>query len=61
MDNFALPQKVSITFAQKVYGSLAFDFIDDFKYDTKEYFDAEAQNLDFSQNQQAAEIINDWV
>ncbi|XP_013141070.1 PREDICTED: antichymotrypsin-2-like [Papilio polytes] len=61
LDNFALPQKVSITFAQKVYGSLDFDFIDDFKYDTKEYFDAEAQNLDFSQNQQAAEIINDWA
>ncbi|KPI97991.1 Serine protease inhibitor 3/4 [Papilio xuthus] len=61
LDNFESSNNVTITLAQKVFGSLVFQFIEDFKYDTKEYFDAEAQNLDFSQSEEAAGIINDWV
>lgn len=47
--------------AQKVYANKQYELSDAFKYDTEVYFDAEAQNLDFSQPAAAAKAINDWV
>ncbi|XP_013141071.1 PREDICTED: antichymotrypsin-2-like [Papilio polytes] len=61
LDNFKLPKNVTLNLAQKVYANKQYELSDAFKYDTEVYFDAEAQNLDFSQAAAAAKAINDWV
>ncbi|KPJ11292.1 Alaserpin [Papilio machaon] len=61
LDNFKLPKNVTLNLAQKIYANKQFELSDAFKHDTEVYFDAEAENLDFSQRASAAKTINDWV
>ncbi|XP_013177693.1 PREDICTED: antichymotrypsin-2-like isoform X2 [Papilio xuthus] len=61
LDNFKLPKNVTLNLAQKIYANKQFELSDAFKRDTEVYFDAKAENLDFSQRAAAAKAINDWV
>lgn len=61
LDNLKSPKNVTLLLGQKAYANKQFELNPKFEDDTKRYFDSEAQNLDFSRNQEAAEIINNWV
>ncbi|XP_068630437.1 antichymotrypsin-2-like isoform X3 [Battus philenor] len=61
LDDLKSPKNVTLSLAQKVFGNIQFKFNKNFEYDTKVYFDAKAENLDFSQSTKAAKTINDWV
>lgn len=61
LNNLKFPKNVTLTLAQKVYANKQFELSENFKRDAEVYFDAKAENLDFSQRAAAAEAINDWV
>ena len=47
--------------ASKYYANENYPLTNDFKNVSKEYFDAEGENLDFTQSKEAADTINAWV
>ncbi|XP_061377969.1 zonadhesin-like isoform X3 [Danaus plexippus] len=57
----SVTNNASFDLAQKIYGSVKYPFSENFKKDTREVFNAQAQNVDFSNPKEAADIINKWV
>ncbi|CAG9560280.1 unnamed protein product [Danaus chrysippus] len=57
----SVTNNASFDLAQKIYGSAKYPFSENFKKDTREVFNAQAQNVDFSNPKEAADIINKWV
>jgi serine protease inhibitor len=47
--------------AARIFASARFPLNQAFLNDTKNVFDAEAENIDFAQKQAAADRINQWV
>ncbi|PZC85306.1 hypothetical protein B5X24_HaOG201802 [Helicoverpa armigera] len=52
---------VDLEVATKYYANIGYPLSSNFIEDSKKYFEAEGENLDFSQNVEASKIINDWV
>ncbi|XP_072940645.1 antichymotrypsin-2-like [Epargyreus clarus] len=54
-------QNIILNMAAKSYVNAKYSLSDSYKSDTKTYFKAEAENVDFSNPRTAAQIINSWV
>ncbi|CAB3243866.1 unnamed protein product [Arctia plantaginis] len=53
--------QVEFEIATKYFANENYPLSDKFKEESKKYFDASGQNVDFSHSAQAADIINGWV
>ncbi|XP_059048364.1 antichymotrypsin-2-like [Achroia grisella] len=54
-------QEAILDLAAKIYVNENFQLTENFANDTRDVFGAEAENIDFSQPEQAADTINAWV
>uniref|UniRef100_A0A2A4J7B9 Serpin domain-containing protein n=1 Tax=Heliothis virescens TaxID=7102 RepID=A0A2A4J7B9_HELVI len=54
-------EHIDLEVATKYYANIGYPLSTNFIQDSKKYFDAEGENLDFSQNIEASKIINEWV
>ncbi|CAH1644193.1 unnamed protein product [Spodoptera littoralis] len=55
------PKNVTMTIATKFYANIGSPLSQNFISDSKTYFDADGETLDFSKNDLAADNINKWV
>ncbi|XP_022816434.1 antichymotrypsin-2-like [Spodoptera litura] len=55
------PKNVTMTIATKFYANIGNPLSQNFICDSKTYFDADGETLDFSKNHLAADNINKWV
>ncbi|XP_052750969.1 antichymotrypsin-2 [Galleria mellonella] len=53
--------EVVLDLAAKIYVNEQYQLTDNFENDTRDVFGAEAENIDFSKPEQAADTINAWV
>lgn len=53
--------QIEYELATKYYFSSYYPLSNKFKQDSKKYFDASGQNVDFSHNVETADTINTWV
>ncbi|XP_052750912.1 zonadhesin-like isoform X2 [Galleria mellonella] len=54
-------QEAILDLAAKIYVNKNYQLTDNFEKDSCDIFGAEAENIDFSNTQQAADTINDWA
>nr|WHN38851.1 Zon4B-L [Andraca theae] len=61
VNNYAVQMNVTLALAVKCYGNEKYPFSIPFIDDSREYFRADVENIDFSRNAEAADTINKWV
>ncbi|XP_039748870.1 zonadhesin-like isoform X3 [Pararge aegeria] len=61
LDTLSEQKNVTFDLAEKIFATVKLELSDDFKRDTKVVMKAEAQNVDFGNANEAANIINKWV
>ncbi|CAK1553520.1 unnamed protein product [Leptosia nina] len=61
LDDINSQRSVNFSLAERVYCSMDYPFSNAFKRDTRNTYHAQAENLDFSEPEEAARMINAWI